>query len=121
MNKKLTLAIDISTILNEVNPDEEGMVKDSTIHYLKKLHQDGHYIIVTSGLDFSGNMMVISLLKEHNIHYDVFNSNKPNFIEFYKYNPGKIMADIYIDANSLTHVPIEWRDIYEIITSKWQQ
>lgn len=120
MNTKLTLAIDVNSILS-TNPNVEGIIKLDAIEYISKLFQDGHYIIITSGLSSEENVSIKALLRKDKLYYHLFNANKPSTIEWFKEDPKKIVADCYIDADSLTYIPLHWGDIYKLIQEKWKQ
>lgn len=120
MNKKLTLAIDVNTIFSD-NPNVDGILRPDAVDYLKKLHQDGYFIIITSALSTEENKHIKSLLRKDGIIFDLFNANTNGTINFYKEDPRKISADIYIDNKSINGIPAHWRDIYDLIQQKWKK
>lgn len=120
MNKKLSLAIDVNTLISGT-PNEEGIIIKEAVEYITKLSEDGYYIIITSNLTISENKLLIDLFNKYRLPYHIFNANPPTVIEFYREDPRKIVADVYIDAKGLVDIPLHWRNIYEIIISKWKQ
>lgn len=113
--KKLTLAIDFDGTIAEASfPEVGALIKDADT-IIRKLHEDGHNIIINTCRSGRFEGMAEDFLTENDIPYHFINSNLPELIEFYNQDCRKISADFYIDDKCIAGLP-SWEEIYKIIT-----
>jgi uncharacterized HAD superfamily protein len=116
--KKLILSIDFDgTICDLAYPKIGELKKDASI-YIRKLYNEGHYIIINTCRSgkFEGHAQ--EFLDNAMIPYHYINSNLPHVIEMYSADCRKISADIYIDDKCLMGLPETWEEIYNLINKK---
>lgn len=114
---KLVLAIDFDGTIAEVSFPEVGAIRKDAAMYIRKLYDEGHYIIINTCRSGHAEGLAEEFLKYHMIPYHYINSNLPELIVEYKQDCRKISADYYIDDKCIMGLP-SWREIYEIIQSK---
>ena len=87
---------------------------------MRRLHDDGHYIIINTCR--TGDMLVdaVNWLLRHDIPFDRVNDNCPVSVEQYGSNSRKIHAHVYIDDKQIGGLP-PWREIYEYVTERQNQ
>ncbi len=118
--KPLILAIDFDgTIVDEVFP-KIGPLREGAKEYIRKLYDDGHYIIIWTCREGEYRVMAKFFLQDNFIPYHKMNSPNPEGVERYGFDPRKIGADIYIDDRGVLGIPT-WPEIYRIVTEKAQQ
>lgn len=112
--KKFILAIDFDgTIATDSFPEVGKLRKDADV-IIRKLHQDGHEIIINTCRTGKYEGLAEYFLKKNDIPYHFINSNLPRVIDFYKQDCRKISADYYIDNRNIGGLP-SWKEIYKII------
>ena len=122
--EKLIIAIDFDGVIAEVNsnwlpgsPNVPGfLVKDADV-YIRKLHEDGHKIIIWTCRGGYNLYLAERFIEDHNIPYDRINDNVDGHYEKFKHNTRKVHADVYIDDHQIGDLP-SWKEIYEIIKKK---
>lgn len=118
VNGKLVLAIDFDGTIAELSFPEVGALRKGADVYIRKLFNEGHYIIINTCRSGKMEGMAEDFLKSHDIPYDYINSNLPELIDLYKQDCRKISADYYIDDKCLWGIP-SWEQIYKIIQEKF--
>ena len=122
--KNFIIAIDFDGVIAEVNsnwmpgtPNVPGfLIKDVDV-YIRKLHEDGHKIIIWTCRGGHNLYLAEQFIEDHNIPYDRINDNVDGHYEKFKHNTRKVHADIYIDDHQIGDLP-SWKEIYEIIKKK---
>lgn len=113
----MILAIDFDgTICRGLYPNIDGL-QPYAKETIKKLKEDGHYIIINTCRSGEQLLETINWLLEHGIPFDRVNDNAPEQITMYGNNCRKIFADIYIDDRQIGGLP-SWLSIYEYIKTK---
>lgn len=117
--KPLILAIDFDgTIVKEIFPSI-GPIRAGAVEYIRKLYDDGHYIIIWTCREGEFKVDMKIFLEQNDIPYHRVNKGNPEAIEKY-WDARKIGADIYIDDRGILGIP-SWSEIYRIVTEKAQQ
>ena len=95
-----------------------GEFKKNFIRVMKRLWDEGHYIIIYSLREVGTREYdeAVDHLEIKNIRYHLFNENHPDLIEQYG-EARKISADVYIDDRGLRGIPDDWEDIYKALRS----
>ena len=114
---KLVLAIDFDGTIATLSFPEVGGLRKDAAPVIRRLYEQGHYIIINTCRSGKYEGMAEDFLKENNIPYHYINSNLPELIVEYKQDCRKISADYYIDDKCIIGLP-SWEDIYTIIQSK---
>ena len=84
---------------------------------MKKLKEDGHYLIINTARDGAELLAAINWLLERGIPFDRVNDNHPGNVAKYGSNSRKIYAHCYIDDRNVGGLP-PWSEIYEYVTEK---
>lgn len=113
----MIIAVDFDGTLHVGNWPNIGVEAAYAGEIMRKLHKDGHYLIINTCR--SGDMLLeaINWLLQHDIPFDRVNDNCPTGIEQYGNNSRKIHAHVYIDDKQIGGLP-PWREIYEWITAR---
>lgn len=117
----MTISIDFDGTICELAYPAVGEIKKDAAFYIKKLHNDGHEIIINTCRSGKYEGDAVDFLFRHNIPYHYINSNMPRLIEQYGQDTRKISADVYIDDKCLMGLPDTWEEIYRLITLKCKQ
>jgi hypothetical protein len=117
VNGKLVLAIDFDGTIATPSFPEVGALKEDADVFIRKLYNEGHYIIINTCRSGKQEGLAEDFLNAHNIPYHYINSNLPELIVEYGQDCRKISADIYIDDKCLMGLP-SWGRIYYIIQKK---
>jgi len=112
--KSMVIAIDFDgTIVEFAFPKIGAPIKDSK-HYINKLYDDGHTIVIWTGRTTELLMNAVKFLNDNQYKYHSVNQNQPPLFA----HPGpKIYADVYIDDLGILGIP-SWEKIYHIIQQK---
>ena len=116
--KQLVLSIDFDGTICELSFPQVGSLKKDADTYIRKLHQDGHTIIINTCRSGKYEGLAQDFLDENEIPYHYVNSNLPKMIELYGQDCRKISADIYIDDKCLMGLPDTWEEIYNLIQKR---
>lgn len=111
----MIIAVDFDGTLHAGKWPDIGVEAAYAGDVMRKLRDDGHYIIINTCR--TGDMLVdaINWLLRHDIPFDRVNDNSPVSVEQYGSNSRKIHAHVYIDDKQVGGLPT-WREIYEWIT-----
>ena len=110
--QNLVIAIDFDGTICELAFPEVGAMKKMAKHYINKLYDEGHKILINTCRSGLYEGMAETFLKENGIKYHYINSNLLYLIENYGQDCRKISADIYIDDKCLMGLPDTWEEIY---------
>lgn len=113
----MIIAVDFDGTLHVGSWPGIGAVAPYAGDVMRKLHDDGHYIIINTCR--TGDMLVdaINWLLRHDIPFDRVNDNCPLGVEQYGNNSRKIHAHVYVDDKQVGGLPT-WPEIYEWITER---
>lgn len=120
----IILAIDFDeTIVNSHPFPKIRGLKKGAVKYMRKLHQDGYYIIIwtcrTDKKECLDETQAKLFLLQQNIPYDLINDNHPALQKAFKNNCRKIAVDCYIDDKGLWPFGFpHWFFIYWLIKFK---
>lgn len=117
--KPLTLAVDFDETIVSTGgrfPAIEGL-REGARHYINRLHEDGHYIIIWTCRHGDHQHQAEKYLYENGIRYHAINRHSPMNILTFGNDTRKIGADVYIDDKNILGIP-SWRDIYRLVTCK---
>ena len=96
-NYKLIYSFDFDgTIVTNKFPEIGDQIKE-TIDFIKKVKNDGNYIILNTMREGDCLNDAIQFCKTLGIEFDAVNDNLPHMKDFYNNNPRKIFANYYID------------------------
>lgn len=118
MNKRLVISLDFDGTICEHSFPEIGALKKDADIYIRKLHDEGHKIIISTCRSGKYEGMAQDFLDSNNIPYLYINSNLPSLIAQYQQDCRKISADVYIDDRCLMGLPDTWEEIYNLIQEK---
>ena len=113
----MTVAVDFDGTLHTGNWPEIGAPAPYAIEVMKRLHDDGHRLIIWTCREGKLQTDMINWLLEKGIPFDRINDHLPGSWEEYGYSAQKVFADVYIDDNNLGGLPT-WNEIYHIISGK---
>lgn len=120
VNGKLVLAIDFDGTIAELSFPQVGALRKGAAKYIRKLYDDGHYIIINTCRSGKFEGMAHDFMQDHGIPYHYMNSNLPALIIEYGQDCRKISADYYIDDKCLLGLP-SWEQIYDIINERLEE
>lgn len=118
--KNLIIAIDFDGVIAEINPNwlqgpnVPGKLVEGADTYIRKLHDDGHEIIIWTCRGGYNLYLAEEFIKEHNIPFDRINDNVEGHYDKFKHNTRKVHADVYIDDKQIGGIPA-WAEMYNII------
>lgn len=113
----MIIAIDFdSTICTGTYPRIEAQRPEAG-YYIRRLKQQGHYIIINTCRCGDFLIDAINWLIENNIPFDRVNDNEPKSVQFYQNNSRKIYAHLYIDDKQIGGLP-SWEAIYRYVCKK---
>ena len=113
----MVISVDFDGVLHFGTYPEIGMRSSEALHWLKRLHDDGHYIILNTCR--CGELLVdaINWTLENGFPIDRVNDNAAANVMMYGGNARKIYADVYIDDRNVGGLPA-WEEIYRYITEE---
>lgn len=113
----MIIAVDFDRTLHTGEWPNIGIASPYAAETMRKLHDDGHYIIIWTSR--GGELLIdaINWLLRHDIPFDRVNDNCPLNTEKYGSNSRKVYAHCYIDDAQVGGLP-SWQEIYEWITAK---
>lgn len=113
----MIIAVDFDGTLHCGTYPAIGAPAPDAVKYMRKLHEDGHYIIINTCRCGGHLVDAINWLLAHDIPFSRINDNEPQNVAKYGNNSRKIYSHCYIDDKQVGGLPM-WRDIYEWITEK---
>jgi len=116
----MIIAIDFDGTLHRGKWPEIGAPAPCAADIMRKLHEDGHYLIIWTSR--GGDLLIdaINWLLMHEIPFDRVNDNRPENSSLYGSNSRKVYAHCYIDDRQVLGLPT-WPEIYEWITEEEKQ
>ncbi len=110
----MIIAVDFDGTLHTGQYPAIGLVAPDAISTMKKLKEDGHYLIINTARSGKPLIEAINWLLEKGIPFDRVNDNEPTNVEKYGNNSRKIYAHCYIDDKQVGGLPT-WHEIYDYI------
>ena len=119
----MIIAVDFDGTIVEDKYPKIGKLRNNSIEVLKKLQEEGHYVILWTCRDGSELEEAFLFLKENGFVPDKINYHSDKMIELYPDSkPKKVYADIYIDDRNFSSycndMFLDWRFIYKAISGK---
>lgn len=116
----MIIAVDFDgTICRGTYPSIEGS-QPYAVETLKKLHDDGHYIIIWTCRSGEKLTEAINWMLENGIPFNRVNAHNPENLKLYGDDSRKVYAHVYVDDKQVYGLP-PWPDIYQYITEKEQE
>ena len=119
----MIIAIDFDGTLHLGQFPEIGIPAPDAAAVMKKLKDEGHYLIINTARDGAELLAAINWLLEHGIPFDRVNVNHPGNVAKYGSNSRKVYAHLYVDDHQVGGLP-PWADIYTHVTEldeRWKQ
>lgn len=115
----MIIAIDFDGTLHTGKWPEIGAPAPYAREMMRKLEDDGHFLIINTCRDGERLLAAINWLLWHKIPFHRVNDNHPEQTALYGGNSRKISAAFYVDDKQVGGLP-PWPEIYEWITAKQQ-
>ena len=119
----MIIAVDFDGTLHLGQVPAIGIEAPDAAAVMKKLKDEGHYLIINTARDGAELLAAINWLLEHGIPFDRVNDNHPGNVAKYGSNSRKVYAHLYVDDNQVGGLP-PWADIYTHVTEldeRWKQ
>jgi hypothetical protein len=78
---------------------------------MRRLKEDGHYLIIWSCREGQRQTEMVNWLLEHEIPFDRVNDNHPDGVALYGSTSRKVYAHLYVDDRQVGGMPI-WEEVY---------
>ena len=119
----MIIAVDFDGTIVEDKYPKIGKLRENAIEVLKKLQEEGHYIILWTCRDGSELEEAVLFLNENGFVPDKINDHSDRMIELYPNSKSKkVYADIYIDDRNFSSycndMFLNWKFIYKAILGK---
>lgn len=115
-NKYMILAVDFDGTLHCGIYPAIGVPVPYAIKKMRKLKEDGHYLIINTCRCDEHLIAAINWLLEKGIPFDRVNDNHPDGVKLHNSNSRKVFADVYVDDRQVGGLPT-WPQIYDYIAS----
>lgn len=119
----MIVAVDFDGTLTTGNYPEIGSPKPYAVEYMRRLKEDGHYIILWTCRKDKRLEEAINWLLDQGIPFDRVNAHEPKNLAMYGDDTRKVYAHCYVDDKQVGGLPT-WPEIYEYITTeemKWKE
>ena len=113
----MIIAVDFDGTLHMGQFPEIGIPMPYAIQMMRKLKEDGHYIIINTCRSNGNALDAVNWLLEKGIPFDAINANHAGNVAKYKNDTRKIYAHCYVDDKQVGGLPT-WPEIYEWITER---
>lgn len=113
----MIIAVDFDGTLHLGKYPEIGIPTPDAVKYMRKLHADGHYIIINTCRDRALLLDAVNWLLERGIPFSRVNDNTPANSAKYGGNSRKVFADMYVDDRQVGGLPT-WAEIYKYISAR---
>lgn len=110
----MIIAIDFDETLHTGTWPQIGQPKAFAPDTLRRLKEDGHYLIIWTCREGKEQTDAVNWLLEHNIPFDRINDNHPENTRKYGTNARKVNADLYLDDRQLGGLP-DWSIILDMV------
>lgn len=108
----MIIAVDFDGTLHSGNwPGIGEPVKDA-VEVMRKLKEDGHYLIIWTCREGERQTEAVNWLLENNIPFDRINDHHTETRKTYGYAARKVYAHLYVDDKQVGGLP-DWKDIYK--------
>ncbi len=113
----MTIAIDFDGTLHAGLWSNIGTPIPYAIDVMKRLKNDGHYLIIWTCREHAYLTEAVNWLLEKGIPFDRINDHKAGAAEQFGYSARKVHADLYIDDKQVGGLP-SWLEIYNYINNQ---
>jgi len=99
----LYIAIDFDGVIVEAKYPEMGDLIPGTVEAIKKLHDDGHHLILWTCREDKCLQEALDVLLINDILscFDTINENHPDLTALYQHESRKVGADCYVDDRNV--------------------
>lgn len=112
----MIVAVDFDGTLHKGTWPDIGRVAPYAKEMLRKIKEDGHYVILYTCREGDDLVRAINWLLQEGIVFDRVNDNHPNNVCTHGNNSRKVYADVYIDDRQVGGLPT-WLEIYQYISN----
>jgi hypothetical protein len=112
----MIIAVDFDGTLHTGEWPTIGEPMPWAIDSMRRLKEDGHYLIIWSCRENREQTAMVNWLLDHGIPFDRINDHHPANIAKYGGDARKVFADLYIDDKQLGGLP-DWEEIYRMINN----
>jgi len=113
----MIIAVDFDGTLHTGTYPNIGEPRPGAEEYMKKLKDDGHYLILWTCREGDLLLEAINWCLSQNIPFDRVNDHEPENKAKYGGTTRKIYADLYVDDKQIGGLPT-WEEIYKYILSQ---
>lgn len=110
----MIIAVDFDGTLCEMKYPEIGTIKPYARDVMKKLKEDGHYIIIWTCRTKQHLIEAVNWLLANDIPFDRINDHNPDNAAKYGDAGQKVYAHLYIDDKQIYGLPT-WPEIYDFV------
>lgn len=104
----MIIAVDFDGTLCDSRYPQIGNPLPGAVECMKRLHEDGHYLIIWTCRTDKHLKDAINWLLEQGIPFDRVNDHNPDNLRLYGEGDLKVFADVYIDDQNLGGFPGWW-------------
>lgn len=108
----MIIAIDFDGTLHSGKWPQIGAPTPYAIEMMKKLKEDGHYLIIWTCREGERQTEMVNWLLEKEVPFDRVNEHESSSVKQYGYASRKVYAHLYIDDKKVGGLP-RWDEIYE--------
>ncbi|MDR0937969.1 MAG: HAD hydrolase family protein [Mediterranea sp.] len=108
----MIIAIDFDGTLHKGEWPSIGEPSDGAVEAMRKLRDDGHYLIINTCREGTHQTEMVNWLRERQIPFHRVNDNAPDHVGKYGGNCRKIYAHLYVDDRQVGGLPA-WDEILE--------
>jgi hypothetical protein len=116
----MIIAVDFDGTLHTGAWPAIGAAAPYAAEVMRKLHEDGHYLIIWTCREGIQQTEMTNWLLERGIPFDRINEHKGDVWQEYGYKARKVYADLYIDDKQVGGLPT-WHEIYEYVQEYQKQ
>ncbi len=110
----MIIAIDFDGTLHTGEWPSIGEPMPYAADTLRRLRDDGHYLIIWSCREGAPQTAMVNWLLENRIPFDRLNDHHPEIAKKYGYAARKVFADLYLDDKQLGGLP-DWETILGMV------
>jgi hypothetical protein len=113
----MIIAVDFDGTLHTGTYPEIGEPRPGAREYMKKLKEDGHFLILWTCREDGVLLEAVNWLLWQGIPFDRVNDHEPENKARYRGTTRKVYADLYIDDKQVGGLPA-WEEIYRYVHSE---
>lgn len=113
----MIIAVDFDGTLHTGTYPNIGDIRPGAAEYMKKLKDDGHYLVLWTCRESEFLIDAINWMLEKGIPFDRVNDHEPKNKAEFGGTTRKIYADLYIDDKQVGGLP-NWAEIYRYVLNE---